>query len=426
MPVSVANESRAQFGSRAIVNASVLVFAASLTLNAGGFVFQAISSRRLGVEAYGTLYALISLYSLAALPISVFAPVVAKYSAEFGALHDAAHVRGLIGWLTRAFFIMGASYVVASMLLALPIAAFLHISPWQIPIVGVMLAVGILSTTMRSIGLGVHAYGTYAGSMAGEGIVRVVALLFFALVGLNMFGALGAFLCGGIAGSALVAIPLVKRYRNVGAKPVLLDWRRIFATTAGATVLTFTMTAMGFADVLLVKHFFPPNQAGLYAVASLCGKILLYFVGFVPAILIPQATHSHARGERTRKLLWSAVAFIAVVSIGGILSFQFAGLLLLHVLTGHAFDAARPLLPAYAAAMAALAMTNSLASYGISTHRLAFVIPLLIATIATLATIALVHPTLGAVVYELMIGNLVMVVCVVAPLAIQGARDLRA
>ncbi len=177
---------------------------------------------------------------------------------------------------------------------------------------------------------------------------------------------------------------------------------------------------MGFADVLLVKHFFPAQQAGLYAVASLCGKVLLYFVGFVPAILIPQATCAHVRGEQTRKLLWAAVGFIAVVSILGVSAFKVAGGVLLHVLTGNEFDAALPLLPTYAAAMAALSLTSSLGSYGISTHRLAFALPLLIAMIATLAVIAIVHPTLQFVVTELMIGNMVMMLVVAAALAFQS------
>ena len=76
-------------------------------------MFHAIASRRLGVDDYGALYALISLYGLGLLRFRVFAPVVTKYSAEFGALHDDGHVRGLIGFIIRAFVIVGAFYVVA-------------------------------------------------------------------------------------------------------------------------------------------------------------------------------------------------------------------------------------------------------------------------------------------------------------------------
>lgn len=408
------------FGSRALAGASALVFTSGLILSAAGFVFHAIASRRLGVEEYGAFYALLSLFSIAGIPVSVFAPVVTKYSAEFSALHDDSHVRGLISVIIRGFAIFGVAYVIAGTLLAAPLANFLHVALWEIPVVALMAAIAVLSTTMRAIGQGIHAFAAYGVSTAGEGIVKVVALLLAALAGLTIFGTIAAFLIGITVGALLIALPLVRRYRDVWPAAVVLDWRRIFATVAGAAVLTLTVTAMGFADVLLVKHFFPAQQAGLYAVASLCGKVLLYFVGFVPAILIPQATLRHVRGEQTRKLLWAAVGFIAVVSILGVIAFKVAGGVLLHVLTGNAFDAALPLLPTYAAAMAALSLTSSLGSYGISTHRLAFALPLLIAMIATLAVIAIVHPTLQFVVTELMIGNMVMMLVVAAALAFQS------
>ncbi|MGB6985179.1 MAG: hypothetical protein WBD74_04285 [Candidatus Aquilonibacter sp.] len=416
---------RDAFESRAIVNASALVFGATLVLSIGGFLFHAIASRRLGVDDYGSLYALISLYTIVGLPVSVFAPVVTKYSAEFGALHDDAHLRGLIGFIMRVFVIVGAIYIIACFGLAMPLAGFFHLASWQVPIVGVMAAAGILSATMRSIGQGIHEYAAYAWSLMGEGVVKVAALAFFVVVGLTTFRASAAFLCGIVAGAALIAMPLIGRYRRIEPAAVHLDWNRIFATTAGATALTLTTAAMGFGDVLIVKHYFLANQAGLYSVASLCGKILLYFVGFIPAILIPQATHRHARGEQTRKILWAAVAFIFVVAALGVISFKVGGVFVLHVLAGNAFDAALPLLPTYAVAMGALAMTNSLGSYGISTHRLGFVAPLMLATVGTLLVIALVHPTLAAVASELAVGNIVMVLSVVAALGIQAAYESR-
>src|SRR6202012_4347117 len=43
-----------------IVRQGVVVFAASMILNLGGFIFHAVASRRIGVVDYGVLYALIS------------------------------------------------------------------------------------------------------------------------------------------------------------------------------------------------------------------------------------------------------------------------------------------------------------------------------------------------------------------------------
>jgi len=408
---------------RAVVNASALVFAASLTLSIGGFVFHAIASRRLGVEDYGTLYALISLMGIAGLPVAIFTPVVTKYAAEFEALHDDGHMRGLIELIVRACIVGSGLYVVASVLFAVPLAAYLHVATWAIPMVGIVAAVSAIGNIVRAISQGIHDYGAFAWSLIGEGVGKVVMLAFFAAVGLTVFGAMGAYLCAAVTGVVAIALPLFTRYRFILPLPVLLDWKRIFATTGGAAVVTITLTCMGFADVVLVKHFFAPEQAGLYASASLCGKILLYFVGFVPTILIPQATHHHTRGERTRRILWYAIGFLTIVSAAGVLAYHFLGLVLLHVLVGRAFDGALPILPTYAAAMAALALSNCLGSYGIATHRLLFVLPLFAVFLGTLAAIAVVHPSLVVVADELLVGNLAMVAAVAVPLALQARRD---
>jgi O-antigen/teichoic acid export membrane protein len=396
-----------------------------MVLSVGGFVFHALASRRLGIQEYGALYALISLYSLAIIPASLFSPVVTKYSAEFRALHDDGHVRGLIEVALRAFGAIGVAYILCSIVFAAPIGRFLQVQPWEVPMIGLMSAAGIFSSVLRAIGQGLQEFPAFAGSMSAEGIGKVVALALLGAVGLTVFRGTTAFLIGMLLGIAFMAYPLLKRYLRFAALPITLDWRRILATTGGAACIAVTTAVMGFADVIIVKHFFSANDAGLYSAASLSGKILLYFVGFVPAVLIPQATDRHLRGERTRQTLWLALLFVSVVSVVGVAAYHVGGLLLLHVLVGKSFDAALPLLPPYATAMALLAITGALASYGIATHRLAFVYPILAATLATLLLILAVHPTLLSVVHELVAGNAVMTAAVAVTLGIQGARSLK-
>jgi O-antigen/teichoic acid export membrane protein len=393
-----------------------------MILNVGGFVFHAIASRRLGVADYGALYALISLYALAAIPSTLFTPVVAKYSAEFRALHDDAHVRGLAMLIGRALGIIGGAYVLIGIVLAPQLAAFLHVATWEIPAVGFMVAIGLLSSALRGIGQGTHDFVGYAWSMIAEGVGKVVALLVFAIGGLTVLGGVSGVLVGLCAGLVVMAFPLIKRYARVAAAPIHLDWTRIWATTAGAAALTITTAIIGYADVVLVKHFFQPHDAGLYSAASLGGKILLYFMGFVPAVLLPHATDRHARGEQTRETIYYALGFIILAGVIGVIAYRFFGLFLLHALVGHSFDAALPLLIGYAGAMAILAATTSLASYGIATHRNGFATPLLLGAVATLGAIALSHATLSIVVTELIAGNAVMLALVGAAIGWQGIR----
>lgn len=176
---------------------------------------------------------------------------------------------------------------------------------------------------------------------------------------------------------------------------------------------------MGSADVVLVKHFFDPHAAGLYAAASLGGKILLYLVGFISTVLLPQAADRHARGAQTREVLAASLVMFAVVALFGLAVFHYFGIDVLHALVGRAFDAAAPLLVAYGSAMVLLALTNALTYYGIATHRLAFTAPLLICTFGTLGAIGVFHPSLGTVVEIMVVGNAVAALAVAVSLALQ-------
>jgi O-antigen/teichoic acid export membrane protein len=218
---------------------------------------------------------------------------------------------------------------------------------------------------------------------------------------------------------------LKRRYAVSAPHSVRYDWRRILNAGAGAAAATIAIALMGSADVVLVKHYFAPHQAGLYAAASLGGKMLLYLVGFVPTVLLPQAADRHARGARTHDVLVGSLAMLAVVAFGGILGFYFFGTEVLHALVGRAFDAAAPLLVRYGAAMVLLALTNALTFYGIATHRLAFTIPLFLCTLGTLVAIVAFHGTLAAVVDVMVLGNFAAALAVTVSLVFQRHANVR-
>jgi O-antigen/teichoic acid export membrane protein len=398
---------------------SLLVFSAGMVLNVCGFVAHAVASRQLGVTMYGGLYALLNAAVIAALPAAFVAPVVAQLAAEFRALHDDGHLRGLTDSVAGGFAKLALIYLAVAILGAFPFARFLHVPVWSVPFVGLLAGVALFVAALRAIAQGTQDFVGYSLSNTFEGIAKVCGIGLLIAIGLKLGGGIAGFLLGPL--SALVYLGLRLRNRYAGAQPhrVRYDWRRIMNAGAGAAAATIATTLMGSADVVLVKHFFDPHSAGLYAAASLGGKMLLYLVGFVPTVLLPQAADRHARGAQTREVLAGSLVMLTVVAFCGLSVFRFFGTQVLHALVGHAFDAAEPLLVAYGLAMVLLALTNSLTFYGIATHRLAFTVPLLICTLGTLAAIAFLHSTLQSVVEILVIGNLVAVLAVAVSLIAQ-------
>lgn len=403
----------------AMLKQSLLVFSASMVLNLCGFIAHAVASRELGVTVYGGLYALINAALIAALPAAFIAPVVAQLAAEFRALHDDGHLRGLNDGVANGFAKLGAVYVVVAICGAVPFAHFLHVPVWSIPFVGLLAGIALFVSALRAVAQGTQDFVGYSLSNAIEGAAKVLGIVILVAIGLRLGGGIVGFVLGPLGALIYLGLRLKHRYANSQAHGVRYDWRRIMNAGAGAAAATISLTLMGSADVVLVKHFFDAHAAGLYAAASLGGKMLLYLVGFVPTVLLPQAADRHARGAGTREVLAASLLMFSVVALCGLFVFRYFGIGVLHALVGHAFDAASPLLVTYGLAMVLLALTNSLTYYGIATHRLAFTAPLLVCTLGTLAAIFAIHPTLSTVVEILVVGNAVAAVAVIVSLLAQ-------
>jgi O-antigen/teichoic acid export membrane protein len=403
----------------AIVKQSLLVFTAGTVLNVCGFAAHAVASRQLGVAAYGGLYALINAALIAALPVAFIAPVVAQLAAEFRALHDDGHLRGLTDSIAGGFAKLALLYLVVATAGMVPFAHFLHVPIWSLPFVGLIAGVALFVNALRAIAQGTQDFVGYGLSNAVEGIAKVIGIIALIAVGLRLGGAVIGFFLGPLCALIYLAARLKRRYAAAPTHRVRYDWRRILNAGAGAAAATIAIALMGSADVILVKHYFPEHAAGLYAAASLGGKMLLYLVGFVPTVLLPQAADRHARGARTREVLAGSLAMLVAVALCGLFIFYFFGLDVLHALVGHAFDAAAPLLVKYGLAMVLLALTNSLTFYGIATHRLAFTVPLLICTLGTLAAIVSFHSTLATVVEIMVLGNFAAALAVTISLFFQ-------
>lgn len=403
----------------AMLKQSLLVFCASMVLNLCGFIAHAVASRQLGVTVYGGLYALINAALIAALPAAFVAPVVAQLGAEFRALHDDGHLRGLTDSVAAGFAKLGIAYLIIAAIGAAPLARFLHVPAWSIPIVGVLAGVSLFVAALRAIAQGTQDFLGYAVSNSVEGIAKVLAIGLLIAAGFRLGGGIVGFLLGPLCALIYLGMRLRRRYARAQPHRVRYDWRRILNAGAGAAAATIAITLMGSADVVLVKHFFDAHSAGLYAAASLGGKILLYLVGFVPTVLLPQAADRHARGAQTREVLTASLLMFSLVAFGGLLLFRLFGTDVLHALVGHAFDAAAPLLVTYGLAMVMLALTNALTYYGIATHRLAFTVPLFICTFGTLGAIATIHNSLSTVVEIMVVGNFAAALAVAIALILQ-------
>jgi O-antigen/teichoic acid export membrane protein len=248
-------------------------------------------------------------------------PVIRKAGALGFALAGilAVVVLGLSGLILDHLF-DGEVLLLVGLLIALPAYALIHLSR------------GTLSGTGR--------FASYGWVLAGEGVIRILAGLALALVGIKVAGAYGLL----IALAPLVALLIVlSRERNLLQPGPEASWSEL--SEALGWLLLGAVLSQGFvnASVPLVKILAAPGEdavAGQFQAGLIISRVPLFLFQAVQASLLPKLASLAAEGRLTdfrtglKRLVAVVVAIGLAATVGGFL----IGPFVLRLFFGSEFD----------------------------------------------------------------------------------------
>jgi O-antigen/teichoic acid export membrane protein len=413
------------------VRHGLIVFASSSVVNLFNYVFHFFMSRRLGVVDYGALASILAGLVIVSVPSAILTMVVVRYAAEFKAVGDNVRLRVLGDRVMVLTTAAGVVALVLCFLLRSAVAHYLNIDDARaIAAAGLVLAASIVLPAIRGVVQGAQDFRQLALSTALEAWGKVMFGIAFVVAGFGLTGAIVGFACGSLV-SLAYTVRIVRRYAPTTAAHLRVDLRRLWVTTRGVALCTFALTSMSFADLLLVKHFFSPQVAGLYGAISLVGKVLLFVVGFVPTIVLPKATARATNGEPALPILLQAFAATFAISGTGLAIIELAPQLVIRTMAGAAFIGAAPYVFPYAIAMTLLAALSLVTAYQIGLARFRFVPVLLATAVGEVVAIQFSHGSLADVIRILLIGHFIALAgCLVAvawPVAVDrpvGVREV--
>lgn len=384
---------------------SSLVFAGTLGANVFFYAAYALVQRSLGVENAGLFMALLATTQLLAVPGSVLATVVAKMSADAAA----AGRRGVLRALSRHM-----SLICIPLLLLAAIAStagggwlrsYFH-TPDGIAIGFAALAFALFFplAPQRAVFQGGGIFGAFIISGLIEAVLKAgTGAALFTLGGSVRF----AFLGFALATAFSYAYNVIVGARTAPQPEVVaLPAEAIRNHLIGVVLPISGLTAVTFADAILVRHYLPAYDSGLYAIIALVGRAIVTITQFVPTVLMPKATEAAARGRSPAPLLGLAAAATAAVVLPILVLVGFFPGAIAGGLAGGAFRPAAPLMLPYAIAMTGLAGATVLATYLIGINRRGFAIPMTVVCVLEIAAIVLVHPNVRTVVDIVLAGHL--------------------
>jgi len=381
-----------------------VVFAGLMLANVFHYLFYFEVSRLVGVAGYAVVTSLVAAVLICALPGQIAMTIVAKIAADFHAVGDLRRLRTLANRASLGAIAVGLFAFLLALLFRNAIADYLHVTDLRLIVAaGVALLLTLVLYVQRGVFQGAQRFATFTISSVIEAVGKAVLGAALPLAG---FGALGALVGLDIALAISFGYTTLVFVRFGPAAPSLvLPWRTIVATSSNIALSVSAISVMTLFDVILVKHYFSAEIAGLYSASSLAGRALFTVLAFVPTVIMPKAAARLASGSSPRSLLAQAGALVVIIGGGALVLFALAPGFVVAVIAGKAYLAAAPFVFPYGCALTMLAAANIAAMYKIGLHRFDFTVPLLAVMAGEIVAVSLRHGSPEIVIQTLVIGH---------------------
>jgi len=205
-------------------------------------------------------------------------------------------------------------------------------------------------------------------------------------------GSLGAIFLGSLLPYFLSFYPLrfLWAYKN-GEKT---EWREFFGFSTPVMLATLSLTSLYSSDVILVKHFFPSFEAGLYSAVSVLGKIVFFASGVVPAVMFPLVSEKFENGGEYSHFLNQSFFIVGGVSLLITIIYFLFPSLMLRTLYGDSYLKASVYLGVFAIFISFYSLSNLLVNFFLSIRKTQVAGICLFAAILQIILISLFHRNL--------------------------------
>ena len=296
-----------------LLGGSLTLLAGSGLVGVTNLIYNVATARLLGPTGFAHATAVYTLLMLLSAITLSFQVVCAKYVAKSSSAEDKASVFASLhqrAWL--AGIAIGLLLFLGKHLLT----RYLNLpDPVLISLLALGIAFYVPLGVRRGYIQGVHAFGPLALNFMLEGVVRLVGAFILIALGLGVKGAvLASVLAVIVAYFAALPSPIVTSFRLRGASIPFLEGLQAIIFFSGQTVIN------NF-DIVLVKHFFPPDQAGIYAAVALVGRLVNMCAWSVVNTMFPVSAGAGGDEREGSSVLFtslSLVFLILTVLIGGL------------------------------------------------------------------------------------------------------------
>lgn len=160
-----------------------------------------------------------------------------------------------------------------------------------------------------------------------------------------------------------------------------------------------TLIIINNSDILLVKHYFPATEAGMYSSLALIGRVVYFVAWMFVMLLLPEVILRKKQGLNTTPTLFKYVTYIGALSFMIVLVSLLFPKYIITMMFGEAYLSMAPLLWQYALATSLFAIANIFSYYFLSLNEYGPIMASGVIGIIQVAMISIFHSSLSIVVH---------------------------
>ncbi|HCM82192.1 MAG: Capsular polysaccharide biosynthesis protein [Microgenomates group bacterium GW2011_GWC1_43_11] len=382
--------------SNTLMRGSAIVFVGSMISNIGSYLYHLFAGRILGPVGYGELSSLISLLYIFGVPMVVLQTVLTKYFSECKAGNARGEAKDLYFRMVKILVkITCISCIVFIMLIPL-LGSFLNLTtPRSLLWIFLIFVVSIFTAVNLSVLQGFQLF-LWVSVFSSVGMF----LKFSISTPLAWFGVEWTMIGTGLA--AFITLGLLyfpMRFIFTAArKPFPLTKKSLILFSIPTFISLLGLTSLYSMDIVLVRHFLTPQEAGLYSAIATLGKVIFYASSAIVTVLFPVLSERSVKKEPIGKIFVVALGLVCAISIGITFIYFIKPALVIHLLFGSSYSGAALYLGYFASFISLYSLGNVFVLACLAINRLSIWFITVCAAITQIVFISFFHHSIMEVI----------------------------
>lgn len=350
-----------RFSGSQLMRGSIILFVGTMIGNFGSYLYHLVMGRMLGPEEYGVVSSIISILYFLSIPTMVFTLVISKFISAYIGKGEKKKIGFSFLWLFKKSFLFSSIIFFFFLLISSFLARFLKLDSIA-PLLAVSGAIFLSFPLSVNRGFlqGVMNFTWLALVSGMETILKLFLAVLLVLAGLKSFGATLAYSISSFLNLLIATIPFKSYFSVAGEKEKFADFGKMVKFSLPVLITNVSFISLYSLDIVLVKHFFSPIEAGLYSSVSVLGKIIFWFSSPVVTAVFPILSKRQAEKRKFLGILLLAIILVGFASFGLVLVYKLFPEMMIFLLFGEKYLAAKAFLAPFAVFIFFHTLSNAL------------------------------------------------------------------